>query len=330
MVTILHAISSGLRRALLSLGLVLVLWLVNLLFALPLGVLMADHLQSAIGSSRVHETLRTGFDLDWYGEYAAGAKGVAATFRPSILGAAAFYDNLEDWLTGDLFRGPGALVALGVGYALLWAFLLGGALEHFARFERFGVAGFTAAGGQYFFRFLRLLVISGGLYYLIYRLFRFLLLTIEDRTRDVVVEKTVLFWVLLAASACAFLLVLVRVVFDYAKILVVVESRRSVLGALRDAVRFVLSRPVATFGIYLGLALAGLLLLAAYAAVAPGAGQSTVAAIVFAFLVGQAYLIAKMYLRLSLLAAQMALYQSTFGRTSRPAMGGALAVGAAR
>ena len=54
----------------------------------------------------------------------------------------------------------------------------------------------------------------------------------------------------------------------------------------------------------------GLSLVAVYALVAPGPGQSTVAGITLAFLVGQLYLVARLALRLTFFGAQMRLYES--------------------
>ena len=54
---------------------------------------------------------------------------------------------------------------------------------------------------------------------------------------------------------------------------------------------------------------------AGYAFIAPGARQSTVPGIVFAFLLGQLYLVVKLVLRLTFYGGQMALYESM---TRRP------------
>ena len=59
--------------------------------------------------------------------------------------------------------------------------------------------------------------------------------------------------------------------FDYAKIRTVVEDRRSVIGALLAAGRFVRRRPGATLGLYLLTGLLFVAVLAVYAIAAPGA-----------------------------------------------------------
>ena len=51
--------------------------------------------------------------------------------------------------------------------------------------------------------------------------------------------------------------------------------------------------PVKTVGLYFGLGAIGVVMLAAYAWVAPGANQSAFTGVVFAFCVGQAFLISR-------------------------------------
>ncbi len=123
-------------------------------------------------------------------------------------------------------------------------------------------------------------------------------------------EKTVILFTLLVYALVAFLLLLVSLVLDYAKIALVVERRRSALLACLRGARFVLTHPGSALGLYLLLAAVGLLLVWLYSLVAPGPGQSGATTILLAFLVGQIYLIARLGLKLWFLAGQTALFQS--------------------
>ncbi len=302
----------GLGSALSAPGLLAWLWLANLLVALPAAVVVMAALEKSIGPSLVHENLRTGFDPGWFAEFEGEAEGIAATFTPAaVLGAGGFLKNLDAWLSGRLFElFPGAL-ALGALYALIWACLLGGVLERFCQLgSAYPLRRFLADGGEYFLRFLRLAVLSGVLYYLIYRLARWLFRRLEDLTRDATSETVILAWVLGASALVALCLTVVRMAFDYAKIATVLEKRRSMLGAALAGFRFVLARPLRTLGLVLGFAILGALALGLYAVLAPGAGQASAGAVLLAFLAGQALLVLKLLLRLSLLAGEMALYRS--------------------
>ncbi len=334
--TVLQAISRGFSLALGAPKLVLLLWLATIAAALPAALLVGDALADSFATSLVAERMRQGFDMDWYGEFENRARGIEATFTPTLAGAGVVYDNLEGWWSGRMFAGRGevrppaagqsgtgqpegefpGLLGLGVAFALLWAFLLGGVLERQARpGEPFTFERFAAGGGRYFFRFLRLALLSAGLYFLVYLLGRRLYRAVQEATLDVTEERTILLWILLAAGLVAFLLHLVRMVFDYAKIAAVLEGRRNVFEIAWEGLRFVLQRPLATLGVTFGFGVLGVLLFVLYLWLAPGAGQSTVAGVVLAFLFSQFYLAARLTVRLGLLAGQMSLYRA--GQMSR-------------
>jgi hypothetical protein len=56
------------------------------------------------------------------------------------------------------------------------------------------------------------------------------------------------------------------------------------------------------------LGLAGVLMLLVYNVIAPGVGQSSASGVAMAFVIGQAYLIAKLVLRLTFYAGEIALF----------------------
>ena len=102
---------------------------------------------------------------------------------------------------------------------LLWAMLLGGVLERFARPQwASGAASFIRSSGRYFLRFVRLALLSAPLYYVVYRLYATGNERLADWTRDVTTERTVLFYSLILAAITALLLVAVHTSFAYAKI----------------------------------------------------------------------------------------------------------------
>jgi hypothetical protein len=302
MISIPTAIRRGVSAVLGQKRFIVIAWLLNVALALPASWMMKDGLERSIGASLVHENLRRGFDLAWFNEFEANARGLETTFGPSVSGAGPFYTNAEGWLTGQMFANLPGLVVLGVLQALAWMFLLAAVLDAYVRRDR----DLLASGGRYFLRFLQLAVVSAVLYFLVYRLARWLFQTIHRLGRDVTVERTLLAYALAAAVVIALLLAFVNMVFDYAKIALVVRDKGA-LAALRDALRFVRFR---AFLLYLVLACIGIGLLAVYAVVAPGGRQASAAGIAFAFLVGQAFLVAKLCLRLTFYGSQVALFVS--------------------
>lgn len=306
-----RALFGGLGKVLSSPGLVLWLWLVNLIVALPLAALMAGSIGESIGDSLVHQRLRSGFDMGWYGEFSAEARGVESTFTPSIVGAGAFYDNIEAWFNAKLFELTPGLMGVGLVYVVVWTLFLGGIFHRFSEGAGlFRLGEFLAQGGSFFFRYLRLALISAVLYYGIYRFAGWLFARIADSSRDMTAEENVLAYVLAGSALVVFLLTFVNMVFDYAKIATYRENRRSMLVATLTGFGFVLSNLGRTLTLYYGLGVIGIALLFLYSWIAPGVSQATTVSIAFAFLVGQAYLVAKLALRLTFYASQMTLYRA--------------------
>lgn len=305
------AAREGLRRATAAPTLWLWLWLANVLVALPAAWAVTASIQDSIGSSLANETMREGFDMTWYGEYREEARGLERTFGPEVTGAGPFYGNLEGWVTGGMFRGPAELVGLGLLYALLWTFLTGGVLEWLRDTSgKFSAGRLLENGGRFFFRFVRLGLLSAVLYFLVFRFHGWVFSRLDQALRDVTSERTVLLASLLGYLLTAVLLLLVHTCFDYAKIATVTEERRSMLVAALRGVGFVLLHPARTLGLVGLWVLASGVLLLIYAGLAPGATQSTALAIGLAFVVGQLFVVLKLIARLWLYAGQVAMWRA--------------------
>lgn len=324
--TLIRALRAGLSRAATAPTLIALLWVVNLAAAVPLAVSLAGSIHDSVDGRPVQARLASGWAPEWYaetfGEGGSVGSGPLRTFGPAVVGAGAFLKNLEGWWSGRVltpgFTGGWGLLAAAVGYALLWALLLGGVIDHVAGRSGAGRRGlslgrFLAAGGRTFFRFVRLAVLSGVLYLLLFLGARRAFGLMEEAARDVTTERTVLLWAACGAALLVVLLSMVRVVFDYAKIAVVTEDRRSALGAARAGLRFVASHPVRTLGLFWIFTGAGLALLWLYGALAPTAGPGTWLGVVLAFLFGQLALVVRLGLRVAVLGGGAALYAPSAG-----------------
>ncbi len=229
-----------------------------------------------------------------------------------MVGILPVLSNIEKLLDREILQADGTILLAGLLFLLAWALFAGGILDRYAHPDEPPTrARFFSQNGEYFFRFVRLLIISLLFYWGIFRWVANPLHDwLEDATRDVTQEKTVILFTLLVYALVAFLLLLVSLVLDYAKIALVVERRRSALLACLRGARFVLAHPGSALGLYLLLTAVSLLLVWLYSLVAPGPGQSGATTILLAFLVGQIYLIARLGLKLWFLAGQTALFQS--------------------
>ena len=305
-----RALFDGIGRVLSAPVLVGGVYLVTLLLAAPLTLALHDAIAAHLGASAAAAPAAAGVHWEWWEEFQAQARGFERTFTPSIIGFGAVLSNLSAFVDG---AAPAGGLAVAVAFYLAaWTFLAGGILDRLARRRRLGGAAFFAACGTYFFRFLRLAVVAGLAYWLLFDLFHEWLLEdlYEYATRNVTVERTA-FLVRIAGYALFGALVLpVNLLLDYAKIRAVVEDRRSMLGALLAAGRFVRRRPLSTGGLYvLNAALFGLLL-AGYAAVDPGVGAPDRTSVWTGLLIGQAYVLARVATKLVFYASQTAYFQS--------------------
>jgi len=308
MATILAAFTDGWRRVLRAPAILLGVFLVTLLVALPAGRAVEESIAGSLGQSLDAAAMARGVDSDWWARFGDSATGLDRTFTRSVIGFAAVLDNLSRFLdNGGL---PVAMIGLAAAYLTVWLFLVGGVLDRYARMRPTRSRAFFGACGTYFFRFLRLALVGAAGYWVLFGLVHGWLF--EDlygrATRDLTVERTA--FALRAALYAVFLALLGfwNVVMDYAKIRTVVEDRFSMLGAVLAGWRFVVRHPMKTCGLYLLNAVAFLAVVLLYAVAAPGAAGAGALAW-WAFVVGQVYVLARLAVKLAFYASQTALFQ---------------------
>lgn len=316
------AFREGLRRVNGAPMLVAGMCAATLLFALPLAYVMRHAIETQLGSSLAADAVARGADHGWWQEFTAQASGLGATFVPSIVGFGAVLSNLSDLL--DNAPMIAALGAVTAGWLAVWSFVSGGALDRLARARPTRAAGFFGACGVHFWRFVRLGAIAWAVYAVLFGYVHDWILTdaYTALTADTTVERTAFalrIWGYLLFGA---LLILANMVFDYARVRIVVEDRRSAIGALAGGARFVWRHPGRTLAVYLLNAVAFLALILLYALLSPGApGNGPGAWAVL--LLGQAYIVGRHYLKLVFYASEIALFQSALAHaayTAAPAV----------
>lgn len=317
--TVTGAFASGLGRVRRAAPLITGLWLVNLTAALPLALTLYVGIGQHLGSSLAADSAFEGVNHDWWNEYLAQATGVGQTFVPAIIGFAAVLRNVS--MVADAQGIPPATVAAVLSYLALTLFLTGGVLDRLARDRRVGTYGFFAACGTYFFRLVRLTLIAAVLYG---ALFAWLHPWLFDSvytslTRDLTVERTAMLYRFTGYLLFAMAVALVNVLFDYGKVRLVVEDRRSALGAISSSARFIIRYPGAIIGLYVLNTLVFLALVTLYALLAPGAAGGFTASL--AVIVGQLYVLGRLAVRLLFAASELSLFQGRLahaGYTAAP------------
>jgi hypothetical protein len=248
---VLGAFLEGWRRVINAPALTLGILLATFLCALPMALVVEDALERHLGDSLEADTAVSGWNTTWAAEFSAQSSGLGTTFTHEILGfggTMAIVSNLFDNV--GLTREMALAVAVYIG---LWIFLSGGVLDRLSRGRPVRVAAFFAACGVYFMRFLRLAVVIGIAYCMLFRwVHPFLFGTIYNRfTRDMTEERDAI--VLRGALYLVFALALmiVSLVADFAKVRAVVEDRHSMIGALGASLRFIRRRFVKVAALYM-------------------------------------------------------------------------------
>lgn len=185
---------------------------------------------------------------------------------------------------------PPQLVTLALLF-LIWVFLSGGIIDRLARDTRSSSIRFFGAAGACFGPLIRLGLIALLVYAAALRWLEPWLASLSDGVAEL--QRLALF------GALAILLFFIALVFDYARLRLVIEDRRSAIGALAASVRMLRAHPAGTLGtqavfwvlLVLWIGLAGL----------PGAGAPSW--LLYLLLAGE------MLLKLALIGAQASIYQ---------------------
>jgi hypothetical protein len=304
-----NAFTDGIRRVNRAPAILAGVWLLTLAVSLPLALAMRGMLAQHLGGSLAADRALSGVNYDWMQEFSDQAAGLGVTFKPTIIGFGAVLDNLSGFI--DNVPEPVVIVGAASAYLVLWLFVAGGIIDRYARDRATRAHGFFAASGVFFFRFLRL----GVVMWLVYGfLFRYMHPWLFDRLyprmiHDVSVERTAFLARLVLYLVFGLVLAGCNLIFDYAKIRAVVEDRRSMLASIAAAVRFIGDHYGTAVGLYAADTGLFVLVIAVYAAVAPGAGGSGIT-MWLAFAAGQLYVLARLWVKLVFWASETSLFQS--------------------
>lgn len=303
--TVLGAFIEGWRRTLRAPGVTAGVWLVTTLVTLPLAAVLHDDIVTHLGPSTMAERALEGWDLDWTGEFASQAQGVSATFTREIVGAAGLVATLSRIFDGE--RPAPALAGAIAIYLGTWIFLSGGIIDRLARARPLGGAMFVALSARYFPRLLRLAVLAGAVYWLLFQTMHPLLFgpVFDSLTRDVARESYALGILAALYLVFALCLGLVSLVVDFTRVRLVVDDRRSVLAAIAAAVRFIRRRFRRVAGLY---ALNVLALVVAARLWMQIAGDATSPDWLVLF-GAQIYLVVRIWGRMAFLGSEAVFYQ---------------------
>jgi len=219
-------------------------WLLTLALTTPLAVAVGGLVEEQVGSGLALPGQPHGWTTGWAIELAAATTGPGRTFAYELVGFGGTVATLSRLF--DRPPVPPALAGALVAHFLVWAFLSGGILDRLARGRRVGAAGFFLACGANVSRLLRLSLLMLPCYWTLFAwLHPFLFRTLSDRIARATASATVeALWQSIFLVVFVAALVGLNLITDFAKVRAVVEDRRSAVGALVSAARFVRRRPM--------------------------------------------------------------------------------------
>jgi len=318
----LASLRDGCRSVGLNWGLVVLVLATNLGAALVVAVPLSLQLEADLEHRGASSGMMYGFDYDWWSHWSERQRGPAAELAPDLLGTGFALKNLElllsGWLPLGLFaRGEGQpavdplILGLGASYLLLQTFLAGGLLAVFRR-PRGGwtVRGLVHGCGFYFGRMARLSLVSLAALGLLFALNAPLARFVDRVASEAVSERTALVLSLGQKLLLLAALLLVHMVVSHARVLMVRQERLSALLATLSSLGFCLRRFAAAAGQYVVVVASGLALLVVFALVdswltVVGYRTQLVALVLF-----EAFVAARVALRLWLLASQLELQRA--------------------
>jgi hypothetical protein len=317
----LTALGSGFRALGRNRGLVVVVLLANLGFAVVLAVPLALQLEGDLANRGASSAMMYGFDYDWWALWSEQQHGPSSALAPDILGTGFAFGNLDLLLKGSLpaglFAGGGDVpldaTTLGVGtlYLLLQVFLTGGLLGVFrAPQGGWTVRGLVHGSGFYFGRLFRVSLFALAATGVVFAANAPFARWVDGLAREAVSERTAIALALGRHALLLLALVLVHMVSSYAKVLVVCEERLSAALAFLSSLAFCARHFLAAFGQYVVVGVLGIGFLAFFGALDArlaviGWKSQLVALVLF-----QLFLAARIALRLGLLASQVELQQA--------------------
>ena len=319
------ALATGLRRIGSSKRYVLAAYACNILLAAVLAGMLMGALRTSLGASLAGDRMRVGFDSLWYNSFSSQASGIAATFRPSVTGIGAVFDALDSFLDGfDSLLNSGTttgVLPIAAIYGVLWVFFSGGFLSLFvAPQER---RSFALEACRWVPGIAAIAACSLAFYWTVLGVLRpWVTDAISSATRNVIDERIRFAVVLSEYAAIWFVIWIGNMLFDYAKIALVARGRTGGIDAPVRAISAaglaIWRRPLATSGLYLSLGCVWIAGVLVYWAVVPGAGQSSAPAIFGGFVLGQFFVISRVWTRCLFYASETAMYTAIAKQVATP------------
>ncbi len=284
--SIVQAFSSGFRRATSEPKMTFVLYLLNLLLAIPLALAFRSVLIAGFGASLAPAQVMSSLDFTVFQDF----MNLNAANIQTILGQAISF----------------LLLAM-----LLQTFLAGGMLTVLQDQEKkYSSSSFFKGCGTYFFRFFRLFLLFGVTLLVVALVVGIVVVALAEAMTENATSEITEFWIRIATSVVFVLpVMLILMAADYAKIHIVLHDERSAFRSCGKGFSFVFSRFLPAFGLDILMLLVPLLLFGVYLWLDLAIGMTTATSIVVMFLIQQLFMILRVWTKVLFFAGEMTLYR---------------------
>ncbi len=304
-----NALSKGFDLVSQHIKMIPLIYAVNIGLTMLLAIPFFLNLHHKIGNRVIRNDVINGFDSNWWMHI--DQQHVLTTLRPGLLkGLLPLFDNLEKVLTGHFDQFGVWILVFGLAYLVLSSFLNGGVLGLYSDKKRsFSVSRFFSNAGFYFHHFFALMLTALLLFFVFYKFIQPLIFDLVARfvshwSPDVVEGLVYAIGFLLVL----FLVYFLNMVFDYAKIIIVLEKEESSWMCIWLSAKFIFSNFGKTAGLYLLLALISIAAVLVFGFVL-GFSRNKFLLVFLAVLLQQLFIFVKIGIRLWFYGAQLSLYQ---------------------
>jgi hypothetical protein len=298
---------SGMRRVNRAPLLLLGAWALTLVVSLPLALGLRSTLAQDLGESLASESTEDS-RVEWLLQVQRHTSGLAATFRPDLLGFSAVLDNLNSWFESE--SRPRSIVIAAAAYLLAWVCMAGGVINRYASEHTATVHGFWHASMLFLVPVIKLEAMAAAAYAVAFTVLRPWLfdLLYPAVAQGSAAESTAFAVRVAFAGVFTLAVAAVNIVSDYAKISTVVERRPGATGALLSSFRFLRTHVVSAALVYgANAALFGLIIVG-YALMSP-ALERTGTWLWLGTALGQLYILGRVWVKLTIWASETRLFQ---------------------
>lgn len=306
-------------------------WFVNVLLAMAIALPSMKQLDSYLRGTVMDEQILERTDPAWVGAFRADMEKseYIRSLDWTIYQYAPFLNHLEMQMNGTFIRtlanfvygffirwelnlGPTSLLFfLSLLYVCTNTFLAGGFIGIYSKDYPSTFTEFLMDGARYFGKFFRVALVALILYYLFYFfLVDWINNSIQSWTQNEASETVPYRYYMVRNVVVLFMVSLLSMIFDYARVRMVVDERTSSLGASIAGARFAFANFANTYGLYFLLIVIGFILIVLYAIVESLIPQNSYWPLVLLFLVQQLYMLLRLWLKANFYASQTRLYQT--------------------